>query len=224
MLLHHPGELLGRCQQASPELLYTAGEELPGAGLRAIGPVIPEALLEEVGPEEPSVGPEELRQCFPGLPPETGQAGEQEELLPAEQLLRARPGSIELLLPHGVEGLQQVPDHVELVVEDHHPGAVGLVAPAEDLPHVHHDMGDLLLGSLLPKRPPELLQVLLLPPLAHKQELSPPRPILGMHQVPVALPRPTTISSMPRVVIPSRGRAAWPAWMARLSSVLTVPG
>jgi len=50
-------------------------------------------------------------------------------------------------------------------------------------------MGDLL-GSLPRKPQPELLQVLLLPPLAHKQELGPPRPIQGMHRVLVALPPP----------------------------------
>ena len=84
MLLHHPGEILVRCQPPPLELLHPAAEEQASLGLGAIAPEMPESLLEEVGLEEPSVGPEELRQGCPGLPPDMSQAGEQEEL-PEEQ-------------------------------------------------------------------------------------------------------------------------------------------
>lgn len=82
-----------------------------------------------------------------------------------------------------------MPDDVELVVENHHPRAVGLEAPSEGLPHVHHGMGDLPRPGL-PKPLPELVKVLLLPPLAHKKHLRPSGPIQGAHQVPEDLAPP----------------------------------
>lgn len=63
---------------------------------------------------------------------------------------------------------------------------MGLDAAAEGLPHVHHDVGDLL-GARLPKPPPELPEIFLLPPLAHEEDFRPAGAIQGVHQVPVRL-------------------------------------
>lgn len=95
---------------------------------------------------------QQLVQGLPGLAPDMGLAGEQDELLACQQPFEATFGPAQLLLAHLVERLQQMPDDMELVVEDHGLWAMAPYAVDEPFPHVHDRMGDP--GSLALGRTP----------------------------------------------------------------------
>ena len=149
--LHHRGELLEGFEPLPFEGFLPMVDEPPGPPFSAVPPQLTERFLEQVGRLEPLVGGEQLPQPLAPRQREILPAGEKVVPLPLDEraVLSRQPvvfGSANL-----VEGLPQVPHHVELVEENRRLGGVPLLLRGlqEGLPHVHHGQLDslALLGS-----------------------------------------------------------------------------
>src|SRR5208337_2721413 len=146
VFLHHAGELLVRLEALPPQGRLPSLEESPRPHLPLVVPQLTEHLLEKVGFVQPPIG---LEQCLQRLTPllrQVGPAGQKCVLLALDEppVLPREPGV--LTLTHLVQGLVQVLEDMELVVEDaglrRVPRLEGGVA--ERLPHVHHGQADSL--------------------------------------------------------------------------------
>ena len=105
-----------------------------------------------------------------------------------EGLFETSQGLAQLALSDRVEGLIEMPDHVELVVDDLQvPTAVGTEASFEGQTHVNDCVGQL--GCALFTKPsPEALEVLLRASLHDVEHLGTTRPLQGADQGPVVVP------------------------------------
>ena len=93
------------------------------------------------------------------------------------------------MVSHLVDSVEEVPDHVELVVDDTDLGTVRQKARQVRLPRIYDPMSNLM-GPILPEPCPERLQGLLFVPLDGIQELRAPETSQGADQGPVGLPLP----------------------------------
>ncbi len=120
-----------------------------------------EGFLEHMSLEEALVGIEDLIKGLPCLAPDVGLSGKEDELLAGQDMPEPFRRPPQLGDPDLVERLQEMPDHVELVVDDLYVRAMGLEALSEGLPHIHGGMGDEA-RPLLAKPSPSLFHSLLL--------------------------------------------------------------
>ncbi len=186
MFLDHGGKAFERLHPAPFEGIDPFPEELH---CPCPGPVLPkmaEGLLEEVRLHEPGAHQEECLQGLSGRTRQIGPVGQENELLAGQQPSQGLPQAFELLLSHFVDGVQEMPDHVEFVVDDLGLGTMGQKALPKGLPHVHHAMRDQT-GPVFSEPPPERLQTLLLASLHDIQELRAPRALQGADHRPVGL-------------------------------------
>src|SRR5271157_5963891 len=146
VFLDHPGELVVRLEALPPQGRLPSLEESPRPHLPLVVPQLTEHLLEQIGFVQPPVGLEQRLQRLTPLLRQVGPAGQQCVLLALDEppVLPREPGV--LTLTHLVQGLVQVLEDMELVVEDaglrRVPRLEGGVA--ERLPHVHHGQADSL--------------------------------------------------------------------------------
>lgn len=223
MFLHHDRKALQGLHPAPLEGVDPFPEELHGPCSGLVLPEMAEGLLEKVGLHEPGAYEEEGLQSFSGLLPKMGLSGQENKLLSGQQSLHRLSQPLELLLSHLVDGIEEVTDHVEFVVDHLGLGTMGQKALPKGLPHVHDAMRDPT-GPILSEPLPKGLQVLLLAPLHDVQEFRSPGAFQGADHGPVGLaPFPTPISSNPRTVIPSSDRSDWIFSSQALSISLTVP-
>src|SRR3954454_22299898 len=146
VLLDHPGEPLVRLEALPSQGRLPTLEESPRPHLPLVVPQLAEHLLEQIGLVQPPVG---LEQCLQRLTPllrEVGPAGQQCVLLALDEppVLPREPGV--LTLAHLVQGLVQVLEDMELVVDYAGLGRVPRLegGVAERLPHGHHGQADSL--------------------------------------------------------------------------------
>ena len=173
MFLDHPCKAEVGFETAPFELGHPAVEEPAGPRLRSVGPEVTEGFLEHMSLEEALVGIEDLVERLPRLAPDVGLSGKEDELLAGQDMAEPFRRPAQLGDPDLVERLQEMPDHVELVVDDLNVGAVGLEAVPESLPHIHGGMGDEA-RPLLAEPSPEPLQVLLPAPIGDIEHLGSP--------------------------------------------------
>ena len=148
-----------------------------------------ERLLVDMRLEEPRAYKKEFLQGFSGLPRQMGSSRQEHELLAGQNPSHGFSQPPELLLSHLVDNVEEVPDHVELVIDDLGLGTVRQKALPVRLPHIPDPMSDPM-GPILPEPCPERLQVLLLAPLDDVQEFRAPGTFQGADQGPVGLPLP----------------------------------
>ena len=142
MALDHRRELLEPGQSLPFERLAPVVEEPPRPPLAAITPQLLERLLEQVGRVETPVGFQQQPEAGPTAAREVLPIGQQGVLLPLDEapILAGQPSV--LALAHLVESLAEVPDDMELVVQDSGLGRVAFGRFGEGLPHVHDGQPD----------------------------------------------------------------------------------
>ena len=116
MLFHHDRKTLQGLHPAPLEGIDPFSVELQGPCPGLVLPEMAEGLLEKVRLHEPRPHEKGL-QSFPGLLPEMG--------LPGQKSLHRLSQPLELLLSHLVNGIEEVTDHVEFIVEHLGLGTVG---------------------------------------------------------------------------------------------------
>jgi len=147
---------------------------------------VSKGLFEQMGFEKLAAGTEQIVEGLPSFAPDMSLACQQDELLASQQSLKAPRRLAQLSLADTVEGFEQMPNHVKLVVDDLDAGAVGFKAIAEGLPHVDNRMGEKL-SPPWTEPLPKLLEILLLAALHDVKEFRSTRPLEGTDHRPVGL-------------------------------------
>ena len=136
--------------------------------------------------EQSPVRLQDLVERLPCSPADVCLAGEQDELLTGQDMPEPFCCAAQLSYSDLIEGLQEMPDHVELIVDNLDVGTVRLEAVPERLPHVEGDMGDKA-RPLFPEPPPEPLQITFPAPFGDIQHLGSARTFKGTDQGQVVL-------------------------------------
>jgi len=187
MPLHHLHKVPVGLHPHPLELRLPVGPEAPGAALVAVVPEVAEGLLEQVRLEKLRARRQHHIERRPGLAPDPGPAGHQDELLARERLLQAPKRAAHFSLADLVEGVVEMPHHVELVVDDLHAGTMRPEAFGEGLAHIHDGVGDER-GALLAEPAPETLKPLLGAAFDDVQQLGAARSFQRADQRPVLVP------------------------------------
>jgi hypothetical protein len=161
-------------------------KEFSGPRLGFETPEMPETFFEEMGLHNLFGKTQEIIQSTPSLPADMDLPGQEDELLAGQQPSEPALGLSDLSLTDTVQGIQEVPDHMELVVENHRLGTMGSETFDEAFPHVHDRMGDPF-GSLFPEPLPEFFQVFFLSALADKKQFWPMGAFQGADHMPIAM-------------------------------------
>jgi len=144
--LHQRGELLEGFEPLPFQGFLPVVEESPCPPFPTVPPQLIEGLLEQVGRLEPLVGSQELLEGLAPLQRQVLPPGEQGVPLPLDERPVFSRQTPVLGPAHLVQGLAQVPHHVELVEQDRRLRGVRLLPGGlqERLPHIHDRDLDLL--------------------------------------------------------------------------------
>src|SRR5262245_25278905 len=144
MALDHASKLLVGLEPLPLEGVAPVVEEAAGPALPLVVPELAERLLEDVGGVEPAVGGQEQLQRLTPFVAEVGGRREQRVLLAFDEAVVVAGDAGIFALADLVQGLAQVTEHVELVVEDASLRRVARLerGRAECLPHVHDREAD----------------------------------------------------------------------------------
>src|SRR5713101_8441680 len=138
MALDHCGEAFERLEPLPFERRAPVLEESPGPGFPVVAPELPEGLFEQVGRVQSLVGREQKLQTLLPLEGQILPVGQEGILLALDEpTVLARQTRV-LALPHRVERVAQVAQHMERVEQDARLRRVGGGGGAKRLPHVHH--------------------------------------------------------------------------------------
>ena len=187
MFFNHSRKALERLHPAPLQGVDPFPEELHRPSSGFVFPKMTEGLLEEVRFEKAWTHKKEFLQSLSALTLQIGPPGQENELLATQKSFHPGSQFLELLLPDLIDRLEEVPDHMELVVNDLGRGTMGQKALPKGLPHVHHAVGDET-GPVFPEPGPEGLQALLFASFYNVQEFRASRTFQGADHGPVRLP------------------------------------
>jgi hypothetical protein len=159
----------------------------PGSG--GIRPEMTKAFFQEMSPAQTGGSAQKFVKRFSGFTPDVGQAGEQDEFFTGEYSLKPFIDTTQFLMTNRIKRLEQMPDDVELVVENGNPGTMSSKAIDKSSPHVHNTDFNVL-GSGRTEPLPELFNVFFLTPLTDIDQFWTPRSIHGTDHVPVIVSPP----------------------------------
>src|SRR5919198_1346137 len=142
MTLDHLSELLVRLEALPLEARLPVVEETPRPAFPLVAPQLAEGFFQQVGGIEPLVGGQQGLQRLPAVRGQILVAGQQDVLLTLDvaPILALQPGV--LGLAHLVQGVVQVPHHMEFVEQDGGLGRPLGADIAEGFPHIHHRQPD----------------------------------------------------------------------------------
>jgi len=178
MLFYHAGKLVVRLEPAPFELVDPAIEETSGAGFRLIGPQVAEGFLEQMRLKEVAIGPQNLVERRPGLATHMNLPCKQDKLLAGQDPPETACGLVQLRSSDLIERIEQMPDDMELIIDNPDAGAVGLKTVTEGLPHIHNGIGHKP-GTPFAEPLPEPTKALLLAPFNHVKQFGAARAFQG---------------------------------------------
>src|SRR6266545_4146679 len=142
MAIDHLGEAVEGLEPLPFERRPPVVEEAPGPAFAVVAPELTEGLLEHVGRVQSLVGSEQKPEALFPVEGQILPVGQEGILLALDEAAAFARDAHVLALPHRVERVTQVTQHVELVEQDARLRRVGASGVAKRLPHVHHHQAD----------------------------------------------------------------------------------
>jgi hypothetical protein len=183
MFFDHKSKSFIGLESGPLQVIHPGLEEFASPCLGRIVPQMSEGFLEQVCLEELWTVDENFIKSLPAFSGEMSVSAEENEFLSRKKAPEPSSGLSEFILPYGVKCGQQVPDYMELIVDDLDIGAVGFEAFNKPFPHIHYSMSNFL-GSPLAEPFPELFEIFFLSAFADMQQLRSPRPFKRRNQMP----------------------------------------
>ncbi len=172
------------------QLIHPLPEKAAGACPGLVAPEMAEGFFEQMRFQEFRACGQEIVQGLAGFPPHVSEARKQDELLAGQEASKPLSGALfELGFTNIIHRIQEVADHMELVVNDLNVRTMGLEAVSERGPHVHHHVCDAP-GAVFSKPLPELPQTLLPTPFHNVQQFGTSGPLRDTNHRPIVLASP----------------------------------
>jgi len=137
VVFDHVGEFLKGRQSAPSQLRFPVVEKFQGTSRIFVIPELPEGFFEQIGLLDPPVGLEEKPQSPAPIQIEVGAIREQGEALTFDESPILPADSMIFAPPDVVERVGEMPQDMELVVDDAGVGGVPFCRGSEWPPHVH---------------------------------------------------------------------------------------